>query len=85
MLCGILFVSKSVVHLLVKYVAKPLGMDSEFFKDMHLLPGRKLGTDDHYISFEKIYGLKTSEDDRPSLAKRKKAKSITISPTEQHA
>ena len=66
-------------------ICKPVRMDSELFKDMHFLPDPKIGTDDHYISFEKIYGTKTNEDDRPSLTKRKKMKSITFSPTEQHA
>ena len=36
-------------------------MDSELFKDMYFLPDPKIGTDDHYIFFEKIYGTKTSE------------------------
>ena len=55
------------------------------FKDVHFLPDPVVGSDDHYISFADIYGKDTNKDHCPSLARRKKTKSLTFSPTEVHA
>ena len=66
-------------------ICKPVRIDTELFKDIHFLPDPKMGVDGHYIPIVDIYGTNTNEDDCPSLTKRKKAKSLTYSPTETHA
>ena len=44
-----------------------------------------MGPDDHYKPFADVYGTPTTEEGRPSLMQRKKAKTLTYSPGEQHA
>ena len=43
-----------------------------------------MGSDDHYIPFADVYGTYTS-DKRPSLLQRRKMKTLTYSPSDQHA
>jgi hypothetical protein len=51
------------------------------------LPDPVLGPDGHYLSFDAVYGMSTSttEKDRPSLKVLKHKKSLSYSPTKQHA
>ena len=60
-------------------------MDSERFKGIHFLPDPIMGSDDHYIPFTDAYGTITSENERPFLIQRRKIKTLTYSPSEQHA
>ena len=60
-------------------------MDSERFKSIHFLPDPVMGSDDHYVPFTDVYGTDTSENERPSLIQRRKVKTLTYSPSEQHA
>ena len=66
-------------------ICKPLQMDSELYKKVHFLPDPVMGPDDHYKPFADVYGTPTTEEGRPSLMQRKKAKTLTYSPSEQHA
>src|SRR5205823_13628226 len=40
-------------------------------KELKCLPDPKIGNDNHYQSFEDLYGILTTEDECPSLLKRK--------------
>ena len=66
-------------------ICKPVRMDSERFKSIHFLPDPVMGSDDHYIPFTDVYGTDTSENERPSLIQRRKMKTLTYSPSVQHA
>ena len=66
-------------------ICKPVRKDGECFRSIHFLPDPVMGSDDHYISFSDVYGMNTSENEHPSLVQRRKIKTLTYSPTEQHA
>ena len=66
-------------------ICKPVRMDSERFKSIHFLPDPVMGSDDHYVPFTDVYGTDTSENECPSLIQRRKVKTLTYSPSEQHA
>ena len=40
--------------------------------------------DDHYLPFETVFRMKTSEKDRPSLSSAKKVKSLSFTPVKRH-
>ncbi len=48
------------------------------------LPDPVLNEDGHFKSFEDVYGSSTSEDDCPSVQKKKKKKTLTFNATQQH-
>lgn len=58
---------------------------SERFKGIHFLPDPVMGSDDHYVLFTDAHGTNTSENERLSLIQRRKMKTLTYSPSEQHA
>lgn len=60
-------------------------MDAEQFQRIGFLPDPVMGTDDHYISFGNVYCTDTDESYRPSLIQRKRMKTLTYSPSGQHA
>ena len=43
------------------------------------------GPNDHYVPFADAYGTSTTENDRSSLIQGRKMKTLTYSPSEQHA
>ena len=59
-------------------------MDATAFSSLKFLPDPLLGEDGHYHPFKHIYGKSTTEKDRPSQ-KAKKQKSLSYSPSKQHA
>ena len=60
-------------------------MPVETFNNLHPLPDPVPGTDEHYSTFEKIYGTQTTEQHRPSLEARKgRQKSLPFSASVQH-
>ena len=65
-------------------ICKPVRMDSERFKSIHFLPDPVMGSDDHYVPFTDVYGTDTSKNECPSLIHRRKMKTLTYSPSEQH-
>jgi len=60
-------------------------MGSERFKEIHFLPNPMNGPNDHYVPFADAYGTSTTENDHPSLIQRRKIKTLTYFPSEQHA
>ena len=60
-------------------------MDNERFKGINVLPDPVMGSDNHYVPFADVYGTDTSDNERPSLTQRRKMKTLTYSPSEQHA
>ena len=60
-------------------------MDNERFKGINFLPDPVMGSDNHYVPFADVYGTDTSDNERPSLTQRRKMKTLTYSPSEQHA
>ena len=60
-------------------------MDSERFKGINFLPDPVAGSDNHYVPFADMYGIDTSDNERPSLTQRRNMKTLTYSPSEQHA
>ena len=66
-------------------ICKPIRMDRERFKSIHFLPDPVMGSDDHYAPFTNVYGTDTTENEHPSLIHRRKMKTLTYSPSEQHA
>ena len=65
-------------------ICKPVRMDIDQFKNIHCLPDPVMGPDDHYKPFSDVYGTPTTENDRPSQIQRRKTKTLTYSPSEQH-
>ena len=59
-------------------------MDAATFSSLKFLPDPVLGEDGHYLPFSNVYEKPTTEKDRPSL-KAKKQKSLSYSPSKQHA
>lgn len=66
-------------------ICKPVRMDSERFKGIHFLPNPMNGPNDHYVPLADAYGTSTMENYRPSLIQQRKIKTLTYSPSEQHA
>jgi len=66
-------------------ICEPVQMDSERFKEIHFLPDPMNGPNDHYVPFADAYGTSTTENDHPSLIQQRKIKTLTYSPSEQHA
>ena len=66
---------------------KPVRMDPVVFDSLHFLPNPVPGLDDHYKSFEEVYGQSDALSDkhRPSLQQKKKKKATSFSPSQQHA
>ena len=66
-------------------VCKPVRMDPAVFASLHYLPNPVPGSDDHYKSFEEVYGQSEAltEKHRPSL-QQKKRKATSFSPSQQH-
>jgi hypothetical protein len=66
-------------------ICKPVRMDPDVFSSLHYLPLPVPSSDDHYKSFEEVYGESeaSSEKYRPSL-QQKKRKASTFSPSQQH-
>ena len=64
---------------------KPVRMDPNVFSFLHYLPNPVPGPDDHYKSFEEIYGQSQAliEKHRSSLQQRKK-RATSFSPSQQH-
>ena len=58
-------------------------MDAAAFSSLRFLPDPILGEDGHYLPFN-VFGKPTTEKDHPSL-KAKKQKSLSYSPSKQHA
>jgi len=67
-------------------VCKPVRMDPAVFALLHYLPNPVPGSDDHYKSFEEVFGQSKAltEKHRPSL-QQKKRKATSFSPSQQHA
>ena len=61
-------------------ICLPLRIDPEIFK-----PDPVLGSDGHYLLFSEFFNTSTTEKDRPSLKASKHKKSLSYSPTKQHA
>ena len=61
-------------------------MPGEIFKTLHFLPD-PLTRDNHYVPFEELYGVPTTEGDRPSLetAEVRGAHGVPFSPNNQTA
>ena len=59
-------------------------MDATVFSALRFLPDPVLGEDGHYLPFSEVYEKSTTEKDRPSL-NSKKQKSLSYSPSKQHA
>ena len=51
-------------------ICKPLRMPKEEFQSLCHLPDHMIGEDDHYLPFETVFHMKTSEKDRSSLSSR---------------
>ena len=66
-------------------ICLPLKMSSEIFQTLKYLPDPILGPDGHYLPFDEVFSMSTTEKDRPSLQVRKYKKSLSYSPTKQHA
>lgn len=66
-------------------MCKPVRMDPGVFAALHYLPLPVPGSDDHYKSFEEVYGESEASTDkyRPSL-QQKKRKASSFSPSQQH-
>ena len=66
-------------------MCKPVRMDPSVFATIHYLPNPVPGLDDHYQSFDELYGQSEALTDkyRPSLQQRKR-KATSFSPSQQH-
>ena len=42
-------------------ICKPPPLPQEAFNDLHMLPDPVRGDDGHYVPFESVYGIATSE------------------------
>ena len=62
---------------------KPVRLDPAVFSTLHFLPDPVSGLDDHYKSFDDVYGKCTSNYIIPSL-QQKKRKATSFSPSQQH-
>lgn len=65
-------------------ICLPVRMDASKFSALRFLPDPLLGEDSHYLPFSDVFDKTTTEKDRPSL-KAKKQKSLSYSPSKQHA
>lgn len=67
-------------------ICKPVRMPVEVFKSIHFLSD-PLARGDHYVPFEEVYGVPTTERDRPSLIRKEArgAHGIPFSPNNQTA
>ena len=67
-------------------ICKPVRLPSDIFKTLHFLP-QPQAKGDHYVSFDELYGVPTTEKDRPSLknVQCKGAHGIPFSPNNQTA
>ena len=67
-------------------LCKPVRMPQDVFKTLHFLPD-PLARGDHYVPFEELYGVPTTERDRPSLktAEGRGTHGIPFSPNKQTA
>lgn len=59
-------------------------MPNDVFQTLQHLPDPIMGKDDHYLSFEEVYKMKTSEKDCPSLSSVLKSKSLPFTATVRH-
>ena len=51
-------------------ICKPIRLDSSIFQKIHQFPDPVPGENDHYKSFDDIYGQNATEEHRPSMKKR---------------
>ena len=65
-------------------ICKPPRMPMEKFRSLCHLRDPMMGKDDHYLSFDEVFSMNTSEKDRPSLSHAKKAKSLPFTPSNRH-
>ena len=67
-------------------ICKPVRLPSDIFKTLHFLP-QPQAKGEHYASFDELYGVPTTEKDRPSLknVQCKGAHGIPFSPNNQTA
>ena len=66
-------------------ICKPVRMSKEFFSKLCFLPDPVPGEENHFKSFEELYGVVTTEEHRPSLHKRpKRQKTLPFSASVQH-
>lgn len=67
-------------------ICKPVRMDPAIFASLHYLQNPVPGIDDHYKSFDEVYGHDEALTDKhiPSIQQRKK-KATSFSPSQQHA
>ena len=67
-------------------ICKPVRMTKDKFNSLRFLPDPIMGSDDHYLSFDKAYTTTlTSEMYHPSLWGKTVAKPLSFSPSVQHA
>ena len=52
-------------------ICKPPRLPQETFDKLHHSPDPIIGSDQHYLPFEEVYGTETTEKDRPSAQKSK--------------
>jgi len=70
-------------------ICKPVRMSKEFFSKLCFLPDPVPGEENHFKSFEELYGVVTAEEHRPSLHKRPKRQktlpfSVSVQQCEKH-
>jgi len=59
-------------------------MPKDVFQTLRHLPEPMMDNDNHYLSFEEVYDVKTSAKDRLSLPNTKKTKALPFIPTNRH-
>lgn len=65
-------------------ICKPPRMPMEKFRSLCHLSDPMMGKDDHYLSFEEVFTINTSEKDRPSLSHAKKDKPLPFRLSTRH-
>ena len=59
-------------------------MDKKKFKNLHFFPDPLIQDDGHYVPFEKVFTLTTTEKDCPSLRGKSMVITLSFSPSVQH-
>ena len=59
-------------------------MDKDTFEKLRFLPDPIIQEDGHYLPFDQAFTRDTTEQDRPSLKGKTKAKPLSFSPSVQH-
>ena len=59
-------------------------MDKSSFEKLRFLPDPLMQEDGHYLPFDQVFTRDTTEQDRPSLKGKLKAKPLSFSPCVQH-